>query len=107
MLPTDAARWTDRPYRFVRPPEDLLAVNLSGLEVHECLDLQGETGPRPIGLTAEKLDTLRSGQVLCMVTDHLPATHTVPADVSRRGTGEVLGIQEAAEGIYALYIRKI
>ncbi|MHA1506021.1 MAG: sulfurtransferase TusA family protein [Candidatus Asgardarchaeia archaeon] len=50
------------------------------------LDLRGEVCPYPVIYTLKELNKMRSGEILGVITDHLPATENVPAAVKKKDT---------------------
>lgn len=69
------------------------------------LDLRGEVCPYPVIYTLKELSRMKRGEVLEVITDHLPATENVPAAVRKRGH-EVLEVSKISVGTFRILVRK-
>ncbi|MFQ6086012.1 MAG: sulfurtransferase TusA family protein [Candidatus Bathyarchaeia archaeon] len=68
------------------------------------LDLIGDVCPYPVIYTLRELEKMRDGQILEVVTDHLPAVENVPASAEGRGH-EVFEVTEMGSGVYRILIK--
>ncbi len=69
------------------------------------LDLRGEVCPYPVIYTLKELDKMKSGEILEVITDHLPATENVPAAVKKKGH-EVLELSKISVGTFRILVKK-
>jgi tRNA 2-thiouridine synthesizing protein A len=68
------------------------------------LDARGEICPGPVVLALEALQEMEDGQVLEVITDHVPAVENIPPAVNSRGH-EVLVASQVGRGLYRILIR--
>ncbi len=61
--------------------------------------------PVPLMRTMVTMKTLEEGQILAVITDHVPSTENIPKNMKRRGH-HVLDIEELGEHIFRIIIRK-
>jgi tRNA 2-thiouridine synthesizing protein A len=69
------------------------------------LDLRGEVCPYPQIYTLRELGKMEVGQILEVITDHLPSIENVPAAVTKQGH-EVLEVSKINAGVYKILIKK-
>ena len=68
------------------------------------LDVTGEICPWPVIMAMKEVKKLNSGDILEVITDHMPSTLNVPAAASKDGH-EVMGSQRIDDGVYKISIR--
>ena len=68
------------------------------------LDVAGEICPWPVIMAMKEVKKLNSGDILEVITDHMPSTLNVPAAASKDGH-EVMGSQRIDDGVYKISIR--
>jgi TusA-related sulfurtransferase len=74
----------------------------------EVLDVRGMICPFPLLKTLKRLeeikeDILKGGLVLRVITDHPPATRTIPFEVSKRGLK--VSVEKKEKGVYEILIK--
>lgn len=79
---------------------------LLALQVSAEVDCEGEVCPGPVLKSMEALGAAQSGEIVVLRTDLQVATENVKIAVETGGLAEVLGVRHA-EGIYAMYMRKV
>lgn len=70
----------------------------------KTLDVRGMVCPYPQVYALRELASMEDGQVLEILTDHLPSTENVPRAVEREGH-EVLGVEKVGAGVYKILVR--
>lgn len=78
---------------------------MKNLKPNKRIDLRGEVCPYPVIYTLKELEKMQGGEVLEVITDHLPAVENVPAAVKRKGH-KVVEISKIAEGTYKIVVKK-
>ena len=73
-------------------------------QIIKKLDLTGEICPWPVIFTTKEMKKMAAGEILEVVTDHMPSTLNVPATAAKDGH-EVLGTERVADGVYKISIR--
>lgn len=68
------------------------------------LDVSGEICPYPVVYALRELRKMESGQVLEVLTDHLPSVENVPAAAEKEGH-EVLEVSKIDVGVWKIRIR--
>ncbi len=81
--------------------------SLGSIEPDRELDVTGEVCPYPVVAAQKELMSMKSGEILVELTDHTISTHTVPDAVCEKQLAEVLGVEEAAPGLYRIYMKRI
>ena len=69
------------------------------------LDIKGEVCPYTFVKTKLALETMRSGEILRILVDHLPATHNVPRSLRSEGH-EVLEVNRLDGSEWEIVTRK-
>ena len=69
------------------------------------LDLKGEMCPVPLMNTMVTMKRLKEGQVLAVITNHVPSTRTIPENMQKSGY-QVLGIEDLGEHTFKILIRR-
>jgi len=69
------------------------------------LDLRGEVCPFTFVKTKVKLEELKPGELLEVITDHEPAVRDVPRSVEAEGH-EVIRVEKIGENEWRILIRK-
>jgi tRNA 2-thiouridine synthesizing protein A len=75
------------------------------IEANEVLDIRGEVCPFTFIETKLKLEEMKSGEVLEVITDHEPAARDVPKSVEQEGH-EVIEVLKTGEREWRITIRK-
>jgi len=75
------------------------------LKIDVVIDVKGEMCPVPLMRTMTTMKTLLIGQILAVITDHIPSTLSIPEKMKRRGH-QVLRIEELDGHIFRILIRK-
>ncbi len=75
------------------------------IEANEVLDIRGEVCPFTFIETKLKLEEMKSGEVLEVITDHEPAAKDVPKSVEQEGH-EVIEVLKTEEREWRITIRK-
>ncbi len=75
------------------------------VQVHRELDIRGEVCPYTFVKTKLVLETMQSGQILRVITDHEPATENVPRSCQAEGN-EVLHVGQLKEREWEILVRK-
>lgn len=68
------------------------------------LDVTGEICPWPVIFSTKEMNKMHSGELLEVITDHMPSTLNVPAAATREGH-TVLGTERIDDGVYKISIR--
>ncbi len=79
--------------------------NENKLSPHRRLDIRGEVCPFTFIETKLKLEEMKSGEVLEVITDHEPAARDVPRSVESEGH-EVIAVDEIGDGVWRIVIRR-
>jgi len=69
------------------------------------LDVRGYTCPYPVIFTKKALSKVEPGSTLEVIIDNPPSCETVP-DAARSEGHHVLGVEQAASGVWVIKIRK-
>lgn len=72
---------------------------------HE-IDIKGESCPYTFVKSKLKIESIGSGEVLRIVTDHKPATENIPKSMAAEGHHNLGGPTEIAEQVWELYVKK-
>lgn len=75
------------------------------IEANEVLDIRGEVCPFTFIETKLKLEEMKSGEILEVITDHEPAARDVPKSVEQEGH-EVIEVLKTGEREWRITIRK-
>jgi len=68
------------------------------------LDVIGEICPWPVIFSTKEMKKMHSGEVLEVITDHMPSTLNVPAAAKKEGH-TVLGTERIDDGVYKISIK--
>ena len=68
------------------------------------LDVTGEICPWPVIFTTKELKKMHSGEILEVITDHMPSTLNVPAAAAKEGH-KVLRTERIDDGVYKISIK--
>lgn len=68
------------------------------------IDVTGEICPWPVIFTTKELKKMHSGEILEVITDHMPSTLNVPAAAVKEGH-TVLGTERIDDGVYKISIK--
>lgn len=68
------------------------------------LDVTGEICPWPVIFTTRELKRMHSGEILEVITDHMPSTLNVPAAAVKEGH-QVLSTERIEDGVYKIAIK--
>ena len=69
------------------------------------LDLKGEMCPVPLMKTMVTMKRLKEGQVLAVITNHVPSTRTIPENMQKSGY-QVFGVEDLGEHTFKILIRR-
>ena len=68
------------------------------------LDVTGEICPWPVIFSTKEMRRMHSGEVLEVITDHMPSTLNVPAAATKEGH-TVLKTERVDDGVYRISIK--
>lgn len=68
------------------------------------MNLAGEVCPWPVILTLKEIKKLKSGQVIEVLTDHVPSVTSIP-EAARKNGHHVLEASRVDKGLYRIVIR--
>jgi len=73
-------------------------------QIVKKLDVTGEICPWPVIFSTREMKKMHSGEVLEIITDHMPSTLNVPAVAAKEGH-TVLGTERIDDGVYKISIK--
>lgn len=75
------------------------------IKINNVLDIKGEVCPYTFVKTKLTLETMESGEVLEIITDHQPASVNIPRSLKGEGH-EVLTVDEMEESRWRIIVQK-
>jgi len=72
--------------------------------VDKKLNLAGEVCPWPVILTLKEIKRMKPGQVIEVLTDHVPSVANIP-EAARSNGHEVVEASRVDKGLYKIIIR--
>ncbi len=75
------------------------------IKIDNVLDIKGEVCPYTFVKTKLTLETMESGEVLEIITDHQPASVNIPRSLKGEGH-EVLTVDEMEESRWRIIVQK-
>ena len=76
------------------------------VQADEEIDIRGEVCPYTFVKSKLKIETMESGQVLRIVTDHEPATKNVPRSMENEGHEILVAPHKINETDWEFFIKK-
>jgi len=74
------------------------------IQVDRKLNAVGEVCPWPVILTLKEIKKLSPGQILEVLTDHVPSVTNIPEAVKKNGH-EIVDASQIDKGLYRIVIR--